>query len=162
MGQLPKTDGLGLHLRDFLLMKTIQRQATVPYSPQQMFDLVNDVAAYPEFVPYCTRTQVFSTSSEMMEAQLCFTKGILSQRFTTRNLLTPGAVIEMGLVEGPFQFLKGRWEFSDCEGGCAVSFNLDFAMQNPFLNLSLGAFFQQIAIQLVDCFSKRADEVYGA
>lgn len=142
-------------------MKSINRHKTVPYSPQQMFDLVNDVARYPEFVPYCRQTHIISQSTDSMEATLSFTKGILHQSFTTKNTLIPAERIALQLVNGPFQFLKGQWQFQSSDLGCDIAFDLSFSFKNPLLDLSLGAFFQQIATQLVDCFAERAKNVYG-
>lgn len=143
-------------------MKTIVRQAVVPFTPQQMFDLINNVARYPEFVPHCTQADILKATPSMMEARLCFSKGILQQTFTTRNILTAPAQIHMQLVDGPFRRLQGEWSFeAHNSGGSQVSLTLQFAFKNALLDMTFGAFFQQIGSQLVDCFSQRAVVVYG-
>lgn len=143
-------------------MKTILREAIVPYSPQQMFDLVNDIARYPEFIPHCTTAHIIKAASSSMEAKLAFRKGILQQSFTTCNTLIAPKQILMQLVDGPFQSLEGAWIFKALpDNGCQVGLKLQFSFKNALLDLSLGAFFQQIGSQLVDAFSQRAKVIYG-
>ena len=89
----------------------IQRSALLPYPAQALFDMVNDVASYPQFLPWCTATEVLSSSDTHMQASMTVGKAGLSQRFKTRNDLEPGKRIEMTLEEGPFSHLHGIWEF---------------------------------------------------
>ena len=80
----------------------IQRSALLPYPAQALYDLVNDVASYPQFLPWCSASVVLEASESEMRATLTVAKGGMSQQFTTRNVLTPGASIEMRLVDGRF------------------------------------------------------------
>ncbi len=80
----------------------IQRSALLPYPAQALYDLVNDVASYPEFLPWCSASTVIETSDTHMRAKLEVAKGGMSQHFVTRNVLVPGRSIEMNLEEGPF------------------------------------------------------------
>ena len=84
----------------------IQRSALLPYPARALFDLVNDVKRYPEFLPWCSASQVLEESESLMRAELTVAKGSLSQRFTTRNVLVPGTSIEMNLENGPFTELQ--------------------------------------------------------
>lgn len=151
-------------------MKTIVRQATVPYSVQQMFDLINDIQRYPEFIPHCTQALILNAASNRMEAKLSFRKGILHQSFTTANTLITPTQIRMQLVDGPFQSLQGAWEFEPCSvgvaemgshSGCRVGLTLAFSFKNALLDMSFGPFFHQMGSQLVSCFSQRAKVIYG-
>jgi len=89
----------------------IQRSALLPYPAQALFDMVNDVASYPQFLPWCSATEVLSSSETEMHASMTVAKAGLSQRFMTRNALDLGKRIEMTLEEGPFSHLHGIWEF---------------------------------------------------
>ena len=105
----------------------IQRSALLPYPAQALFDLVNDVASYPEFLPWCRASQVLEVSELHMLASLEVAKGSLSQRFVTRNTLQPGQRIEMNLQEGPFTRLHGVWEFKALgDKACKISLDLSF------------------------------------
>ncbi|MGD9592468.1 MAG: type II toxin-antitoxin system RatA family toxin [Candidatus Berkiella sp.] len=141
-------------------MKRIQRVEHVPYSPQQMFDLVNDVAQYPSFLPWCASTHIAQQSPLHMEATLHISKGPLRKAFTTLNRLIPNERIEMRLKQGPFKHLEGIWHFEPQLAGTKVSFEVCFEFQNPFLGVTLGPVFAQIAQSMVQAFSQRAAKVY--
>lgn len=103
----------------------IQRSALLPYPARALFDLVNDVKRYPEFLPWCSASQVLEESESLMRAELTVAKGSLSQRFTTRNVLVPGASIEMNLENGPFTELHGVWQFKALgEKACKITLDL--------------------------------------
>ena len=92
-------------------MRQVDRQALVPFSAQQMFDLVDDVASYPAFLPWCKAATVLARSPGEVVAMLQIHKGALHARFTTRNTLDPPRSIRLALVEGPFKSLDGGWKF---------------------------------------------------
>ncbi len=142
-------------------MKKIQRYEFVPYTPQQMFDLVNDVAKYPQFLPWCQKTHIADQSDNHMEASMHISKGPLHKAFTTLNRLIPHQRIEMRLKQGPFKHLEGIWQFEALDQGTKVSFALSFEFQNPLLAMTLGPLFHQIAQSMVAAFSKRATQVYA-
>ena len=87
----------------------IQRSALLPYPAQALYDLVNDVASYPQFLPWCSSAEILESTEVLMRASLGVAKGGLSQHFVTRNTLVPGRSIEMNLEEGPFTKLHGLW-----------------------------------------------------
>lgn len=100
----------------------IQRSALLPYPAQALFDLVNDVASYPQFLPWCRASEVLEVSETHMLASLEVAKGSIGQRFVTRNVLLPGQRIEMNLQEGPFTSLHGVWEFKALgDKACKIS-----------------------------------------
>ncbi len=144
-------------------MATISRNALVMYSPAQMYALVNDIAAYPQFLPWCTDSEILGTSDTEISASLEIKKGILQHRFSTRNTLRPDAAIDMQLIDGPFKQLAGHWRF-DMIGnnqGCRVSLDIDFEFSNRMLSATLGPIFSQISGSMVDAFCKRAQDIYG-
>ena len=140
----------------------IQRSALLPYPAQALFDLVNDVRAYPQFLPWCAVGEVLEQSDEHMLAALTVAKGSVSQRFLTKNTLNPGRGIEMGLREGPFTDLHGIWEFKALgEKACKISLDLTFEYAGPLVKATLGPLFTQAANTLVDAFCQRAKQLYG-
>ena len=127
-----------------------------------MFALVNDVAAYPEFLPWCRSAVVHVERDDFMEASLELVKGSMSKVFKTRNQLVPDRSIEMGLVSGPFRHLQGVWGFDAlAEEGSEVSLDLEFEFENPLTGLLFGPMFEDIAVSLVESFTGRARQLYG-
>ena len=143
-------------------MTTINKSALVPYSPAEMFALVDDIDAYPEFLPGCRRTQVHSRSDDEVRATIELSKGGVEKAFTTCNRSQQNKMIEVRLIEGPFKHLNGFWRFDALgEDGCKVSFDLEFEFASRVLGAVVGPVFSQIANSLVDSFMKRALQVYG-
>ncbi len=142
-------------------MPSISKSALVPFSAEEMFNLVNDVAAYPQFLPWCGGSEVLSASEDEVRASVEIAHGSLRKAFTTLNRLQYGKMIEMRLVDGPFKQLEGFWRFHALEErACKVSLDLEFEFSNRLVGMALGPVFSQIANTLVDSFSKRAREVY--
>ncbi|MNN13414.1 Ribosome association toxin RatA [compost metagenome] len=140
----------------------IQRSALLPYPAQALYDLVNDVARYPEFLPWCSSSTVLEVNDELMRASLEVAKGGLSQKFVTRNVLVPGQSIEMNLEEGPFNQLHGLWIFKPLgEKACKISLDLSFDYAGPLVRATLGPLFNQAANTLVDAFCQRAKQLAG-
>jgi len=143
-------------------VKSIRREARVPYSATQMFDLVNDVEAYPGFLPWCERATVEHSSADWLEATLHVGVGPVRKRFSTRNNLNRPHRIEMELLEGPFRQFSGNWKFDDVAGdGCDVVLTLDFEMSSLPLKLVFEAVFEELARSQIDAFVARAGDVYG-
>jgi ribosome-associated toxin RatA of RatAB toxin-antitoxin module len=144
-------------------MTTITRSSLVLFSADQMFDLVNDVEAYPTFLPWCRSSQVISKSKDEILATLDLAKGGVHHVFTTRNKLIHSESIDIELVDGPFQHLEGRWQFimiGDNQG-CRVQLDMDFEFSNRIISMALGPIFTQISGSLVEAFCKRAQDIYG-
>ena len=140
----------------------IQRSALLPYPAQTLYDLVNDVSRYAEFLPWCSGAKVLEQSDTMMRARVEVAKGGLSQHFVTRNTLTPGQTIEMNLEEGPFSQLHGIWTFKALnEKACKISLDLSFDYSGQIIRATLGPLFNQAANTLVDAFCQRAKELHG-
>jgi len=144
-------------------MSHIQRSALVHYSPEEMYKLVNDVADYASFLPWCRSSEVKSETDSEMVASVEIAKGVLNKTFTTRNQLQKGQRIELELVDGPFKKLRGSWQFDalKTDNACKVSLDLEFEFDNAMMSLAAKPIFTQIANSLVDSFCKRAVVVYG-
>ncbi len=127
-----------------------------------MFDVVNDVSSYPEFLPWCQRAEILEQSDTLMIARLTLQKAGMTQSFTTRNRLDRPARIDLALVDGPFSSLDGYWRFQALGNeGCKTEMNLRFDFSSALLNRTLGAVFGQATDTMVDAFSDRAVSLYG-
>lgn len=149
-------------------MKHVHKSVLLWYAPHEMYRLVVDIDAYPRFLPWCAAAQVLQTHPDGVTARLTLAYRGVRQAFTTRNVHTPDAGVEMKLVDGPFSRLHGRWVFSaigrpgDESRGCKVEFDLRYAFANAPLEGVVSPVFDKIADTLVDSFVQRAEEVYGA
>ncbi|KOC88272.1 type II toxin-antitoxin system RatA family toxin [Winslowiella iniecta] len=144
-------------------MAQISRSALVPYSAEQMYQLVNDVDAYPEFLPGCTGSRVLESGDHQMTAAVDVSKAGISKTFVTRNTLTDNQSIHMQLVDGPFRKLTGGWRFTSLsEDACKVELNLEFEFTNMLVELAFGRVFKELASSMVQAFTQRAKEVYRA
>ena len=134
----------------------------MPYSAHQMYSLVNDVDAYPQFLPWCSNSHVLEKSEHRMKASLTLKAGKIKQSFTTENSMRPDELIEVHLLEGPFKHLNGSWHFeaiSDTE--CNIALDMTFQFKNRILKMALESVFQKIIDTLVDSFTDRARQLYG-
>ncbi len=143
-------------------MTTLSRAARVPYTPEQMFALVNDIRTYPDFLPWCSETRVLSESEDEIRATIRLAKRGIETSFTTCNRLQKYNVIEMRLENGPFKRMQGNWRFDSVdELNSRVSLDMDFELSNRILKMTIGPVFNQVANSLVDAFVQRAHDVYG-
>lgn len=143
-------------------MEKIDRSALVPYTAKEMFALVSDIEAYPDFLPWCTQASVLSHRHDEVRASVSFSVGGMSRSFATRNYLQVNKMIEMQLVEGPFSSLHGCWQFDSLgDSGCKISLHLEYDFSSRMLGMVVGPVFNQISNTMVDSFQQRAVEVYG-
>ncbi|EIC84389.1 type II toxin-antitoxin system RatA family toxin [Serratia sp. M24T3] len=143
-------------------MPHISRSALVPFSAEQMYSLVNDVDAYPKFLPGCTGSRVLDKTDNTMVAAVDVAKAGISKTFTTKNTLTSNQSIDMQLVDGPFRKLLGGWNFTPLSPeACKVELNLDFEFTNKLIELAFGKIFKELAGSMVQAFTQRAKEVYS-
>lgn len=144
-------------------MPSITRSALVMFSAQQMYELVNDVDSYPQFLPGCVASRVLSESDNTLTAALDVAKAGIRKTFTTRNLLKPNQRIEMELVDGPFKSLSGGWTFTPLDvDACRVELKLHFEFTSRLVELAFGGVFKELTNAMVHAFSERAREVYGS
>lgn len=143
-------------------MRKVSRSALVPFSAGQMYALVEDFLAYPDFLPWCTGATLHFRDDETIEASLALQRGGIRKTFTTRNTLQPGVAMGIALVGGPFRHLAGGWQFEQLgEDGSKVSLELDFEFENRVTDTLFGRYFESTCNSLIDSFTKRAHEIYG-
>ena len=143
-------------------MPRIEKSALVSYSAQQMFDLVNDIESYPQFVPGCAASRVREQGDDYKVATLDISKAGIRKSFTTRNQLLPPERIDMQLVDGPFKQLGGGWTFVPlADDACKIQFELDFEFSSRLLGMAFGKIFSEITGRMVDAFVQRAKQVYS-
>ena len=144
-------------------MPSINRSALVEYSASQMFDLVNDIEKYPEFMSGCTSARVLSESDQELVGELCLAKAGIGQCFTTRNRLYRPSHIDMSLVKGSFSSFHAQWRFDALgESACKVSLTMEFEFKSSLVDFAAGKLFSYSANALVDDLVKRASQVYRA
>ncbi|WP_028023747.1 SRPBCC family protein [Enterovibrio calviensis] len=142
-------------------MPRITRSALVPFSAEQMFKLVNDVEAYPAFLPGCSGSRVLEASDIAMTASVDVAKAGIRKTFTTRNELVNGQAIKMELIDGPFRKLVGGWHFTSLDvDACKIELNLDFEFTNGLVEMAFGKVFNELTLNMVKAFTQRAREVY--
>lgn len=142
-------------------MPVVNKSALVPYTAEQMFGLVVDVAAYPQFLPWCSATSVLSRSESELCGELEVARIGIHQKFSTCNKLYPYERIDLSLREGPFQKLHGSWRFTPLgDAACKVELSLEFEFSGKLINAAFGKVFSHIANTMVSAFCARAHEVY--
>lgn len=139
----------------------IERRASVPYSPEQMYALVHDIESYPEFLPEIRSVRILDRSDQSIAAELEVHKGPVTETFATRNRLRPPGWMSMELVRGPFKHLHGEWHFSGDAEGSEICFELEFEVKGFGLRMILEPVIGKMADKLVDRFYQRARAVYG-
>lgn len=146
-------------------MSEISRTALVTYSAEQMYLLVNDVSAYPEFLPWCKGSTILESGTHWMEVELTVHKGPVEQRFTTHNTGVPNESIQMNLKSEKLDIKKlhGEWLFKALDANsCKIEFKLEFELGHSPLAMILKPLFNKIATTMVDAFYQRARVIYGA
>lgn len=143
-------------------MTRVQRSALLPYSATKIYEMINDVNAYPEFLPWCIKCETEEASETEKHATMHFAKRGIKTSVTTRNELIKNEKITMHLLKGPFKHLLGQWQFSSIdENSCKVELDMQFAFSNRLYEMSFGPIFNQVVNKLVSCFSERAKHLYG-
>ncbi|MBQ75508.1 MAG: ubiquinone-binding protein [Gammaproteobacteria bacterium] len=143
-------------------MKEVVRSALMPYSAAQMFAVVNDVLAYPSFLPWCVGSEIITSTNTELVARLDLARAGVKQSFSTRNKLDAPHHMQISLVEGPFSLLEGDWHFHQLgDDGCKVEMNIRFDFDKHLMNAALGRVFSAAVDRLVSAFCERADELYG-
>jgi ribosome-associated toxin RatA of RatAB toxin-antitoxin module len=144
-------------------MPQISRNALVMYSCQAIFDLVNDIEKYTEFLPNCTNASVIEAKGDELVGAVEIKKGPVCKTFTTRNTLSKYDKITMELVNGPFKYLHGHWSFTRLdENACKVELTLDYEFSSKLVEIAFGGLFKEVASNMVLAFTQRAKQVYGA
>jgi len=123
----------------------IEKSALVKFSAQQMFDLVNNIEDYPQFLPWCSGSRIIKREGDIVEAELLISKGGFKKSFSTRNKMDKGGVITVSLLDGPFSYLEGVWNFMPLrEDASKISLDPEFEMSGMLASLAFGVVFNQI------------------
>lgn len=142
-------------------MTNVHRTAIMPFTAAQMFDLVDEIEHYPEFLPWCRSTQILARTADSVQASIEISRMGIHKSFTTRNDNQRPTQITLHFINGPFKQLDGYWRFEKLGEGCKVILNIDYEMTGGFLDKAFGSVFHGIANSLVDAFCERAKVVYG-
>lgn len=147
-------------------MPTHSETKPLPYTAQQMYDLVADVASYPKFLPWTAAARILRREDrddhEVMEADLVISFKVFRERFTSRVVLWPGENrIDTEYLDGPFKHMLSKWQFEETDDGCLVHFHVDFEFRNVILQKIIGVVFNEAMQRVVKAFERRAESLYG-
>jgi len=142
-------------------MPTHAERQVLPYSPEQMFDLVADVGKYPQFLPWCIGARVRGASATALVADLTIGFGPFRESFTSRVTLDRPSRIKVRYENGPFRYLNNQWDFRPVDDGAEVAFFVDFEFRSRILQAAIGVVFNEAVRRMVNAFRKRAHDVYG-
>lgn len=143
-------------------MSNFNKRVTVPYTADQMYDLVNDINAYSTFIPLCVASEVHEELDHTLRATIKIAKGKVGFEFTTINTMEKGRSIAMTLDSGPFKDLKGVWQFTPLGAQESMIYlHFDFEFSNKLLAVALNGLFKQLCDSMVESFRKQAAIRYG-
>jgi ribosome-associated toxin RatA of RatAB toxin-antitoxin module len=139
---------------------TLRKSAIGPHACETMFDLVDRVESYPEFLPWCSGVRLIERTGEVTSARIEISWRGLQTHVATRNAKVRPERMDLGFLEGPFESFAGAWTFVPLgDGGCRVEFSLDYAFAGRALELAMGPLFGHIMGEVVDRFVARAEQV---
>ncbi len=143
-------------------MPTHAERRVLPYTPEQMFDIVADIEHYPDFLPWCVATRVRAHEGNVITADVVIGYKMFRERFTTRDVLDRPRRIDVTYHEGPFKYLNNHWLFEPVgESSCSVDFYIDFEFHSHLLQMAVGVLFNEAVKVMVSSFEKRAKAIYG-
>ena len=134
----------------------------LPYTPQQIFNLVADVALYPEFLPWCKAARISEQAENSFLGELVIAYSGLSESYSSRVTLTPHQAIDVVMEKGPFEYLTNNWRFTPEGAGTRVDFDLDFKFRSKMLEMMMGGFFLKATEKMMGAFEARAATLYGS
>jgi coenzyme Q-binding protein COQ10 len=144
-------------------MPTHAERRLLPYTPEQLFDLVADVERYPEFLPWCLGARVRERTADTITADLLIGFRLVRERFTSRVVLERPRRIDVSYTEGPFRYLNNHWEFiPQPDGTCLIDFYVDFEFRSRMLQKVIELLFNEAVKRMVGAFEGRARQLYGA
>ncbi|MEZ5682409.1 MAG: type II toxin-antitoxin system RatA family toxin [Erythrobacter sp.] len=142
-------------------MPGIREKRFLPYTCEQMFDLVADVANYPKFLPWVVATRIKSDSETEMVADMLVGFKAIREKFTSRVEKQRPGHIEVFYIDGPLRDLDNNWTFTPATGGCEVDFCVEFTFRSAMFEALAGQYFDRAFRKMVGAFEERADELYG-
>jgi ribosome-associated toxin RatA of RatAB toxin-antitoxin module len=140
----------------------ISKSAIVPYSCEQMYQLVNQIDKYPQFLNWCSSADILNQTEQEITASVSINKNTFKQTFTTLNTLTPNVRIDMQLKDGPFKQLNGAWIFTSLnDNACKINLELEFSFASKLVDMVITPVFTSISNTQLDAFIERAKQIYG-
>ncbi len=144
-------------------MTTHAEKRNLPYTPQQLFDLVADVGCYPDFLPWCLSCRIKKQQDNVIYADLVIGYKMIREKFGSKVTLTSPSHIHVEYLSGPMKYLSNHWKFIEEEdGSCTIDFFVDFEFKNRILQNLMGVFFGEVVRRMVGAFEDRAKELYGS
>ena len=144
-------------------MPVHKEKRVLPYSPDQLYDLVVDIERYPEFLPWCLGARIRSRQEDLIVADLIIGFKVFRERFTSRVRPDRAAQrIDVAYAEGPFKYLENHWVFEDHPEGCMIDFYVDFEFRSKLLQKVIEGLFHEAVRRMVAAFERRARHLYGA
>jgi coenzyme Q-binding protein COQ10 len=144
-------------------MSTHAEQRVLPYTPEQLFDLVADVERYPEFLPWCLGARIRERREDTIVADLLIGFRMVRERFTSKVTLSRPGRIDVAYTDGPFRYLNNHWIFEPVgESSCRIDFFVDFEFRSKVLQTLIGVLFNEAVRRMVAAFEGRARKLYGA
>lgn len=143
------------------------QQRVLPYTPEQIFNLVADIENYPAFLPWCAAARILKRyDNNTLTADLVIRFKAFQEKYTSKVTLIPPAdniagTIDVTMVQGPFAHLENRWRFTSHPQGCLVDFSIDFRFKSPLLDKMIGFMFDKATNRMVEAFEARAKQLYG-
>jgi len=141
-------------------MVSFSKEQITPFTHEQMFALVNDVANYSQFLPGCTSSQVLTKTEDELTAELTLNIGPITQVFATKNYLNYPHHIRMTKLYGPFKTLEGGWTFKPLAEHSVISLNLEYEFNNKITATLLAPLFSNVTKSMIHAFVQRAHQVY--
>lgn len=143
-------------------MTTHAERRRLPYSQEQLFDLVASVERYPEFLPWCIATRLKTKSDALLVADMVIGFKVFREKFTSRVELERPGLITVSYTDGPFKYLTNHWRFIPMEdGSCEIDFYVDFEFRSRLLQKAIVAVFSEAVKKMVGAFETRARQLYG-
>jgi len=143
-------------------MATHAERRKLPYTAEQLFDLVADVERYPEFLPWCVGARIRERKDNTIVADLLIGFRMIRERFTSKVVLDRPRRIDVAYSEGPFKYLRNRWIFEpQQDGGCIIDFHVDFEFRSRLLQKIIEVLFNEAIRRMVSAFEGRARSLYG-
>ena len=142
-------------------MPSYTETRVLPYTPEQLYELVADIESYPGFLPWCLGARIRNREGNVLTADLVIGFKMIRERYTSRVTLTPGSRIDVAYVDGPMKRLTNRWHFLPHPGGCKIDFYVDFEFRSRMLQTLIGALFHEAFRRMVGAFETRARSLYG-
>jgi coenzyme Q-binding protein COQ10 len=142
-------------------MPTHAEKRTIPFTPEQLFDLVADIERYPEFLPWCIATRIRRRDGNVLHSDMVIGFKMFRERFTTRVTLDRARTIDVAYTEGPLKYLNNHWKFEPAPDGCVIDFYVDFEFRSRVLQKMIGLVFNEAVRHMVGAFEERAHALYG-